>query len=100
MAEHNRSSLVDDSFNSVGASKKAGKSSSGGSGNTLKIVLVIACLGIASVLIAFQLGYIPNPFEEKPKPTVRTQEDNKAVQDYQKQIESSKAKPNVVQGGS
>ena len=97
MAEHNRKSLVDDSFSTVGSPKKA---SGQNSGNTWKIVLAVACLAIASVLIAFQMGYIPNPFEEKVKPTVRTQEETKAVQEYQKQVETNKSKPNVQQGGS
>jgi hypothetical protein len=98
-AEHHRSSLVDDSVTSVGV-KKVRASSGGSSGNTWKIILAVACLAIASMLIAFQMGYIPNPFEEKIKPTVRTPEENKAVQEYQKQVETNKTKPNVQQGGS
>jgi hypothetical protein len=100
MAENKRTSLVDDSYQSVGAKKAPGKSSSGGSGATVKIALAIGCMVIAGILIAFQMGFIPNPFEEKIKPTVRTQEESKAVQDYQKQVETNKTKPNVQSGGS
>ena len=40
-AEHNRKSLVDDSFQSVGAGKS--KAKSGTSGNGLKIALIVVC---------------------------------------------------------
>lgn len=100
MAEMKRSSLVDDSFDSAAPGKKAKKSSSGSSGNTIKLVLVFVCLGIAAVLLAFQFNLLPNPFEEKIKPVVRSAEDDKAAAESQRINEATKKAPNTPVGGS
>ncbi len=96
MADHKRSSLVDDSFSSVGASKKASKSSSGGSNNALKIGLVIVCFIVAGLGIAYSQGV----FEAKPKPVVRTEADNKAAAESQKAQDAAKQAPRTTIGGS
>lgn len=96
MADNKRSSLVDDSFSSVGSSKKSTKSSSGGSNNALKIGLAIVCFIVAGLGIAYSQGV----FEPKPKPVVRTEADNKAAQDTQKAQDAAKQVPRTIIGGS
>ncbi len=101
MAEHNRKSLVDDSFDSVGSGKAAKAKSGGGSKNGLKIGLISVCFILAAVLLAYNFGIIPNPFEEPVKPTVVTPEDNKVITDYKKQGDTAKKQPNPpAEGGS
>ena len=90
-AEHNRKSLVDDSYQSVGA-KKA-KAKSGGGGNGLKVALIVVCLGAAGVLLAYNFGLIENPFAEKITQAPPTEEDNKIREDFQKQNEALKKSP-------
>ncbi len=98
MAEHNRSSLVDDSFASVGSGKKSKKSSGSGgnSGMGLKIGLIVVCFIGAALGFAYSQGM----FEAPPKPVVRTETDNNAAAESQKIQDAVKTKPNIQTGGS
>jgi hypothetical protein len=99
MAE--RKSLVDDSMESVGTHKKeAKKSSSGGSGNGLKVALIAVCFVVAGVLLAYNFGLIENPFAEKIKPTVHSEEDLKNIDDYKKANEAARKSANPPATGS
>jgi hypothetical protein len=100
MAE--RKSLIDDSMDSVGSSKKAAKKSSsgGGSGNGLKIALIAVCFVVAGVLLAYNFGLIDNPFAEKIKPTVHSEEDKKLIEDFKKNNEAMKKSANPPATGS
>ena len=87
MAE--RKSLIDESMGSVGSGKKAAKKSSGGSGNMLKIALIGVCFVVAGVLLAYNFGLIDSPFAEKIKPPVVTEDDKRAIDDYNKASEAA-----------
>lgn len=90
MAE--RKSLIDDSMESVGSGKKAAKkkASSGSSGNGMKIALIAVCFVVAGVLLAYQAGLFENPFAEKIKPVVHTEEDKKLIDDFNKANEAAR----------
>ena len=62
MSQHGRKSLVDDSFESVGT--KSQKKKAAGSGNGMKVGIIVVCLALAGVLLAYNFGIIPNPFAE------------------------------------
>lgn len=85
MSQINRRSLVDDSMESVGGPKKTKAKSKGGSGNGVKVAIIAVCLGLAGILLAYQFGVIPNPFEEKVKPTVFTPEETTQRQNAEEQ---------------
>jgi uncharacterized protein HemX len=95
MADNKRSSLVDDSFNSVGSAKKT-KKSSGGSGKALKLVIIVIGFAVAGLGIAYTQGV----FEAPPKPVVRTAEDQKTADDFQKASENLRKSPAATSGGS
>jgi len=100
MSKINRRSLVDDSMESVGGEKKAKAKSSGGSGNGVKIAIIAVCLGLAAVLLAYQFGVIPNPFEEKVKPPVFTQEEMTQRQNAEQEAAKAVKTPTPpVRGG-
>ncbi len=100
MSQSNRRSLVDDSMESVGTSKKAKSKSGGGSGNGVKIAIIAVCLGLAAILLAYQFGVIPNPFEEKVKPPSFTPEEQAQIQNYEQEAAKAvKTTTPPVRGG-
>lgn len=94
MAEHTRRSLVDDSTEAAGRPRKA---KSGGSGQGLKITLIIICLAAAGVLLAYNFGLID--FSKAKKPPPPTAEDTQNQQDFKKQSETIKKTGPAQTGG-
>lgn len=98
MAEIKRSSLVDDSFESVGKGKtgKKSKKSSGVSADTLKIGMAIIFFIIAGLGIAYSQGV----FEPEIKPIVVSPVDEKAAAASQKATDALMKLPTAATGGS